>query len=395
MNEFHIVSALCRQIVKDGPSKAVLNQMDRLYHSLEESGSTDEAKLLKNLIKKADTNKMMEGSGLSLSKVSYLKGQELTPNTKVPVDKDNGSPLANIIFPNQLANRQMPIFPTRLTQAIEQLVKEWANLEKLQELNIPPSLSCLLYGAPGTGKTELAMYLARTLDMPIVLAKLDGLVSSLLGTSARNITNLFNFVSRYNCILLLDEFDAVAKSRSDNQEVGEIKRVVNTLLQSIDQRAKIGMTIAITNHESLLDPAIWRRFDVRIFVPKPNLEARQQIIARFINPLCLPKEKLDFLALLTEGFSGSDIEVFITHYKRHIALCESTVDFITLIRSLLNISASMRSEMADMVLESSDREVIYKLNKELNIPQTQIAIIFDTNLSRISRTVRDLKNKGN
>ena len=81
--------------------------------------------------------------------------------------------------------------------------------------------------------------------------KLDGLVSSFLGTTARNIGNLFAFANRHRCILLLDEFDAIAKVRDDPQEVGEIKRVVNALLQNLDTRRDVGFTIGITNHPKL------------------------------------------------------------------------------------------------------------------------------------------------
>lgn len=170
----------------------------------------------------------------------------------MPVDKESGSPLAQIIFPEELANAELPVMPDELASAVSQLIEQWNNLDKLARFGVMPSLSCLLFGLPGTGKTMLSFYIARMLGLPIVLAKLDGLVSSLLGTSARNINNLFDFAAQYDCLLLLDEFDAVAKARNDKHEVGEIKRIVNTLLQCIDARSKSGMTLAITNHEVLL-----------------------------------------------------------------------------------------------------------------------------------------------
>src|SRR5207247_10685382 len=104
-----------------------------------------------------------------------------------------------------------------------------------------------------TGKTRLARWMAAQLELPILLARMDGLVSSFLGTTARNIGNLFGFANRYRCLLLLDEFDALAKLRDDPQEVGEIKRVVNALLQNLDARSDLGLTIGITNHPKLLD----------------------------------------------------------------------------------------------------------------------------------------------
>jgi len=390
VEKFHIVSALCRQVVKEGASKNVMSQMDRLYEALKEDGNTDEAKVLKRLINKADSTKMIEPSKINLSKVSYLKGQVLTPNSKVPVDKDSGSPLAKVIFPAELSNQEIPIFPSQLSGAVEQLIKEWANVDKLNLFGVNPSLSCLLFGMPGTGKTQLALYIAKMLSMPVVLAKLDGLVSSLLGTSARNITNLFNFAAQHKCILLLDEFDAVAKARNDNQEVGEIKRIVNTLLQCIDERANNGMTIAITNHEVLLDPAVWRRFDLRMFVPKPDEEGREKVIRKYLAPLDLSDEKIKFLSLVTENFCGSDIELLMTHFKRHIALSDEKIPFIDIVRALLTINASTTSELASFIKSNSDPKVMYKLNKDIGLSQRDIGKILDTSHSKVSRNIREL-----
>lgn len=390
MEKFHIVSALCRQVVKDGASNEVLSQMERLYQALREDGSTEEARVLKRLMNKADTTKMLEPSKVTLSRISYLKGQTLTPNSKVPVDKDSGSPLARVIFPEELASHEIPIFPDQLSGAVDQLIKEWENIDKLDKFGVKPSLSCLLFGMPGTGKTQLALYIAKMLSLPVVLAKLDGLVSSLLGTSARNIANLFSFAEQHRCILLLDEFDAVAKARNDTQEVGEIKRIVNTLLQCIDERANKGMTIAITNHEVLLDPAVWRRFDVRIFVPKPDKHGREKIIRKYLDPLDLSDDKIRFISLVTENFCGSDIELLINHFKRHLALSEGTKSFIDTIRALLTINASTTSELASFVMNNSDSEVMYKLNKDLGFNQREVGRILDTNYSKVSRSIRDL-----
>lgn len=389
MEKFHIVSALCRQVVKDGASKEVMSQMDRLHEALQEDGFTDEALVIKRLIDKADKTKMIEPSKVNLSRVSHLKGQVLTPNSKVPVDKDSGSPLARIIFPDELTNQEQPIFPAELSGAIGQLVNEWENIGKLERFGVKPSLSCLLFGMPGTGKTQLALYIAKMLGLPVVLAKLDGLVSSLLGTSARNITNLFKFAAQHRCLLLLDEFDAVAKARNDSQEVGEIKRIVNSLLQCIDERANQGMTIAITNHEVLLDPAVWRRFDVRVFVPKPDLKGREMIIRKYLKPLELSDEKVKLLSLITENYCGSDIELLVTHFKRHTALSEDSVQFIKIVRSLLTINASTTSELATYVRDNTDSSVMYKLNKDSGFTQREIGNIFETSLSKVSRSIRE------
>nr|WP_269751034.1 ATP-binding protein [Pantoea stewartii] len=243
---------------------------------------------------------------------------------------------------------------------------------------------------PGTGKTMLALYIARKLNLPIIMAKLDSLVSSFLGTSARNINNLFDFASQYDCLLLLDEFDAVAKARNDKHEVGEIKRIVNTLLQCIDSRAKTGMTLAITNHEVLLDPAVWRRFEMRILVPKPNYSARFMIIEKYISPLCFSLEKIKFLTVLTDGFNGSDIRLMINSFKRMTALGKENQSFIEMVQAFSVIHASPeQNDLLGLLSRNEDVALMSLLNKNYEFTQKEIALVFDITQSRVSRYIKE------
>ena len=386
MENFHIVSALCRQVIKDGASEGVLIQLDRLYEALRLEGAMNEAKIIKTLINKANVTKALEPSKVELSRASYFKGQKITQNTKIPVDKDTGSPLAEIVFPEELKEVFLPILPADITYAISQLVEQWGNIDKLADYGVKPSLSCLLFGLPGTGKTTLAFYVAKMLGLPVVMAKLDGLVSSLLGTSARNITNLFGFASQHDCILLLDEFDAVAKARDDKREVGEIKRIVNTLLQCIDNRSNDGITIAITNHEILLDPAVWRRFDLRIFIPKPDMAARAQIINKYLPPLEFSDEKKKFLAFMSEGYSGSDIELMIKSFKRTVALKGKDVSFMGLVKSFISIYAGNESSISQQLRDLPEAKMMSILHKQYGFTQRAVARIFQVHQSTVSRS---------
>ena len=154
----------------------------------------------------------------------------------------------------------------------------------------------------------------------VVLARLDGIMSSFLGTTARNIGTLFEFANRYRCVLLLDEFDALAKLRDDPQEVGEIKRVVNTLLQCLDVRGPLGLTVAITNHPSLLDPAIWRRFEVKIEMPLPPATARERLIREFLEPVSVQDSAVHLLAWASDGASGAEVQSMTNALKRYLVL---------------------------------------------------------------------------
>jgi len=224
-----------------------------------------------------------------------------------------------VIFPNDLRT-DPPIFNSTISESIQSVIDEWKHYARLQEMDVQPSRTCLIYGAPGTGKTRLAFWIAAQLEMPVVLARIDGLVSSFLGTTSRNIGSLFAFANRYRCILLLDEFDAVAKLRDDPQEVGEIKRVVNSLLQNLDARCNIGITIGITNHQNLLDPAVWRRFEIQLETPRPDFRVRLDIARSFMPPAHAPRAILRLIAWFTEGATGAEIEALVRTYKKSLVM---------------------------------------------------------------------------
>jgi SpoVK/Ycf46/Vps4 family AAA+-type ATPase len=180
-------------------------------------------------------------------------------------------------------------------------------------------LSFLLYGPPGTGKSRLARHVARELGVELFVARLDGLISSYLGSTSKNIRALFDFAAKNPCVLFLDEFDAIAKLRSDSQELGELKRVVNSFIQNLDTLGSQSLVIAATNHHELLDSAIWRRFSYRLELTFPSAEMRREMWNGFIGPLEFSTKEMDLLVDLSEGFSGSDInEVCLRLRRRQI-----------------------------------------------------------------------------
>ncbi len=280
MEHFPIVLGLCRSAMQNG-NQALRSHVERLARALEKEKQQEQVEALRKVLKSAESLQEISPSRVVLSRAS-LKGESLTPSVTAPVDRETGDPLAEIVFPDQ-RQTERPIFSGQLSKGITDLLEEWRHVDDLRKAGVRPAWATMLFGAPGTGKTMLARHIASELGLPLITARLDGLISSFLGTTARNISNLFSFANRYKCILLLDEFDAVAKVRDDPHELGEIKRVVNTLLQCIDGRAEIGFTIAVTNHESLLDPAVWRRFDIRIEIPKPDADARVAMLKRHFS----------------------------------------------------------------------------------------------------------------
>ncbi|MCY1289289.1 ATP-dependent zinc metalloprotease FtsH [compost metagenome] len=391
MEHFPIVLALSRAALQT-PNTAVENHLRRLIKALEKDGQAEQADGLDKLVRSTGKSVAIQPSRVVLS-LAAMGGEMLTPSVKPPVDKETSAPLAEIVFPSEMLDAQ-PIFEENLAGSINSLLEEWKNIDKLKDSGINPALALMLFGAPGTGKTFLAHHIARELNYPLVVAKLDGLISSFLGTTARNISNLFAFANRYKCILLLDEFDAVAKLRDDPNELGELKRVVNTLLQCLDNRNSIGFTISITNHEALLDPAIWRRFDIRIEIPKPAHQTREQILLRNLpKNLKLKKSQINFLTWITDGYSGSDIAKLSNFIKRKIAIQGSKFDFLEAVRSYIILSAKDQENNRRQAVIGRPEELAIELNRdpENPIPQESLAELFGKAQSTISRWLKSEK----
>lgn len=197
----------------------------------------------------------------------------------------------------------------------------------------------ILYGPPGCGKTQCAYLIARELNLPLLIARLDSLISSYLGTTAKNIRTLFEFAQKMPCVLFLDEFDAIAKARDDNNELGELKRVVNSLLQNVDAMSNDSLLVAATNHEKLLDNAVWRRFEYKLKIELPDIDAITEMIDLFSrgNHNLSAKEKHE-LATAFIGLSGANIEEIILKAIRNAVINESPVKKIDFYEALFSFN---------------------------------------------------------
>lgn len=227
--------------------------------------------------------------------------------TVAPRDKDSLLELYEIVYSETTLDEV--ILPGNQKTIIQQFVDEQNNAANLKKHNIPAANRLLLCGPPGCGKTMTAYAIGNALNIPIAYVRLDGLVSSYLGQTSTNLRKVFDSVKNQRIILFLDEFDAIAKKRDDTNELGELKRVVTTLLQNFDNLPSNVILIAATNHEHLLDPAIWRRFNFTITLDLPALEQRKALIQNGLSKYDI-NAKIDIgaIAKVTEGMSGALIE---------------------------------------------------------------------------------------
>ena len=240
----------------------------------------------------------------------------------VPVDEESRFPLIQEVNVQKLDEPALYL-PERDWSIVNEFLSVAKSHAYFDDADLSGALSFLMYGPPGTGKSRLARYIAKDLGLPLYMARLDGLISSFLGSTSKNIRALFEFASRRPCILFLDEFDAIAKLRTDDQELGELKRVVNSFLQNLDTLGHQSIVLAATNHESLLDSAVWRRFTYRAALPLPDQGLRREMWESFFEPVAFEARETRVLTDISEGFSGSDIrEACIRLKRRHYSRSE-------------------------------------------------------------------------
>jgi SpoVK/Ycf46/Vps4 family AAA+-type ATPase len=195
-----------------------------------------------------------------------------------PMDREGEWPLAEIRHPSRVMD-DLVLRGTVLEQlrSVATEMPRWAELDRG---GIPRRQRLLFYGPAGCGKTSAAEALAAELGLPLLVVRLDAVVSSYLGETASNLHRIFDYARSGSWILLFDEFDALGKARDDPTEHGEIKRVITAFLQMLDGFRGPSLLIAATNHERLLDPALWRRFDEVVEFAKPTVHQARALLRR-------------------------------------------------------------------------------------------------------------------
>lgn len=352
------------RIIEGGLSndrRKILTYSSKLAERLSNEGDVSSAKCIRQII---DAN---EGRNQVISDAMKT----------IPVDADSRLQIVEIHPSN---NQRQPIV---LNATIDKQVSEFIEIIQhgadLEIAGVDIKKTLLLYGRPGCGKTSIAHYISEKTGLPLVVARLDGVVSSLLGSTAKNIRKIFEYAQSMPCILFLDEFDAIAKARDDQHELGELKRVINSLLQNIDAMGANCVLIAATNHPELLDKAVWRRFVQTIEVGLPDKKVIVDMIEVFSAPFSCELEsdaqKMNSFVNSVSSLSPSDIKTIFDRAKVK-SVIEGSKEIP--LERLLTAAYEL------VVPEKSEESYVRFLN---NHGMTQMAINQDTGIS-----LRKVKN---
>lgn len=238
----------------------------------------------------------------------------------LPRGKSNADSLLTIY--HEPASTQHLFLDAATKQRIDRVIEEKQNAKKLARFGYSPKSKLLFWGPPGCGKTLTAHYLANQFNMKVGVVRLSSLISSLLGETAARIQQVFDVAQASPMVMLFDEIDAVAKTRDDANDVGELKRVVNSLLQAMDTfAAKDSILVGASNHQSMLDPAIWRRFDDVIAFPKPSPGIRSQYITHQLSGVEF-SGSLPRLVKATAGLSFAEVERILVEAIKSMILAD-------------------------------------------------------------------------
>lgn len=259
-----------------------------------------------------------------LEKILYGRRSSAVPlhsalNDRLPKDKERNLPLLQIKEP--VRRLEDVVLSDENASLLDELLQEHHRVETLQSYGLRPADKLLFCGPPGCGKTLTAEVMASELGLPLAIVRIDSVISSLLGETAANLRQVFDFVATVPMVVLFDEFDAMAKERADEAEHGELKRVVNAFLQMLDAYEGKSILVAATNHERILDSAVWRRFDEVMVLESPNLEQLRRLLSVKLRGLRREFEIDDArIAGMFKGMSHADVERVLRRAAKDMVL---------------------------------------------------------------------------
>lgn len=256
-------------------------------------GHTKLAEELKHLIEKIKTKRKVG----SVSKTRILPVNEAQKELKDLLE----------VFRPHIKTKDM-VLTKDVSEAIRRILSEQRKFDQLLQHNLQPRRKLMLVGPPGCGKTMTAKALAGDLEIPLFIIRLDGLISRYMGESIAKLKLIFDSMYQHRAVYLFDEFDSIGSNRSYGNDVGEIKRVLNSFLMNIEKDESNSLLIAATNIPEALDKALFRRFDDIIQYPLPGDKEIAELIKVQLKGYSLAKGKtINALAKEAVGLSFADI----------------------------------------------------------------------------------------
>jgi SpoVK/Ycf46/Vps4 family AAA+-type ATPase len=231
-----------------------------------------------------------------------------------------------------------------LRRRIERLVREHREVAALQEHGLKPSRKFLFSGPPGTGKGMTASALAAELNLPLFTIMLDGVITKFMGETAAKLRLIFDAMSSTRAVYFFDEVDALASSRTADNDVGEARRMLNSFLQFLEDDQSKSVIIAATNHRVLLDPAIFRRFHSAFVYSKPSVEEARQILKNNLLAFDLAEMAWPEIEGLTPKLSQGDLVAAAEDAAREAVLDNQGVLSTELLYRALRDRGTIHSE---------------------------------------------------
>ncbi|MGO8695275.1 MAG: AAA family ATPase [Rectinemataceae bacterium] len=289
--------AVLRQLIRSGTSGDEVG-----FRAATEAAIKEEREKKHHLLAN-DLERLLYGDHVTTGK----KTRSLRLATNLPSNKDNGLELLEERV--VVRDEHDLILSDSAQTTLSEILHEHDHADVLRSYGLQPAQKMLFCGPSGTGKTLAAEVIANRLALPLVIVRLDSVISSFLGETASNLRKVFDYVAQNPVVALFDEFDALAKDRGDAADHGELKRAVNAVLQMLDSYRGESLLIATTNYEVLLDYAVWRRFDETLRFELPNLEQIKRLLALKLSGIRRDFDTDDHeVASLFKGMSHADIE---------------------------------------------------------------------------------------
>jgi len=266
----------------------------------------------------------------------------------IPIARPKGelASLLSVTYPSRHLSDMVLSKP--LSDGLQRVLKEQRHLSKLRSHGLHPRRKLLLVGPSGTGKTMTASALAGELGIPLFVVRLDALITKFMGETAAKLRQVFDAVSSTRGVYFFDEFDAIGGQRSMTNDVGEVRRILNSFLLMIEQDDSNSVIVAATNHPEILDEALFRRFDDVIEYHVPSTEEVQALLRRRLAGYLKTKKDISDLAAEATGLSHAEIARAIDDAIKEAVMHDQPTVPVDALRTLLQQRQSMQRRTASV-----------------------------------------------